>query len=312
MKKINFKKLFKSETSHFALVTGLKVAGIYLGVFVLISYVVWLVISMNNVFFESHGYFADPDFKDAYFDHALKSVSNLFPYLSLFAIVLFFCGVGVSAMLLRPFKVIGQYCDAKCDGKRAVYKPHSFSDFKLLTRFSDFFFQYLDDSAKKGKMVSNSMPPQFLGIHKPVFDGVFFFHFFILISAIATVAVSLLNIALTYIRQDIVELAIHVLNTHGVGTSHFFQEQSRLFDSINVVATLVLFVSYAFLAFHLYGRVSGATFGFFSTMRAYMKGDRKARVRLLGYNHVRPYGRALNRYLKYIDSRIPENKTELE
>ncbi|MBC75544.1 MAG: hypothetical protein CME64_05955 [Halobacteriovoraceae bacterium] len=61
-----------------------------------------------------------------------------------------------------------------------------------------------------------------------------------------------------------------------------------------------------FLSTHLYGKVNGAVFGFFSTMRAFMKGDHKARVHLLGYNHIRPFGRAFNQYLKWVENNFKE------
>ena len=64
--------------------------------------------------------------------------------------------------------------------------------------------------------------------------------------------------------------------------------------------------SYLTLAFHLYGKVSGAVFAFFSTMRSFMKGNRKARVHLIGYAQIRPHGRSFNKYLDYIE-RLCEN-----
>lgn len=310
IKKQNFKNLFKSETSLFALATGLKVTGIFAAASILIFYLFWLILSLNNVFFESQGFSAKIAFKDAFFDHVLRSASELFPYFFLLFVVLFFGGVLISKMLLRPFKVIADYCDKKSEGESANYDPDNFSDYKLLTRFSDFFFQYLDDSVKKGKLVSNSIPPQFLGIHRPVFDRVFFFHFFFFIFILGLIAVSMLNMATTYMREDIVDLAVNSLQLRGQGTSHFFQEQAFLFDSINIVGTLILCLAYALLSIHLYGKVSGAIFGFFSTMRAFMKGDTKARLRLLGYNHVRPYGRSFNRYLKYIDAKLSEETSQ--
>lgn len=301
MKKLSFKKLFKSEVSIFALFTGLKVAGIFVGVLLLVSYIFWIILSLNNVFFESQGFVTASALREAYFDYVLKSVSDLAPYILAFVIALFFAGVFVANILLRPFQIIARYCEKKAQGEEAIYDPDSFSDFKLLTRFSSIFFLYLDEVKEKGKLEPASIPSQFLGIHKPVFDKVFFFHFFFLILIIALISVSMLNMGAASMRQDMVDLAVSSLKMHGAGTSHFFQEQAYLYDSISVVAALLLVAAYILLSFHLYGRVSGAIFGFFSTMRSFMKGDSKARVRLLGYNHVRPYGRAFNQYLKYID-----------
>lgn len=306
--KIN--KIFKSEDSLFALATGLKVAGIFVVVLMFVSYIFWLVLALNNVFFESHGYMSGQALREAYFDHVLRSSVDLLPYLSLVVVGLFFAGVYVAKVLLRPFKVIGKYCELKAEGKSVSYIPEQFSDYKLLTRFSDFFFQYLDDSVAKGTLVSNSIPPQFLGIRKPVFERVFFFHFFLIILIIALISIMILNMSATTIREDIVDMAVQVLRTHGKGTSHFFQEQAYIFQTINVFATIVLFLCYSALSWHLYSKVSGAVFGFFSTMRAFMKGNHEARVHLLGYNHIRPYGRALNKYLKYIGAKLSDERKD--
>lgn len=304
MAKIKLKHLFRSDTSIFALTTGLKFSGIFVLVIALICYCLWLVLAMDNVFFESQGYLAAKTFREAYYDSVLKSASDMVPYLVLFVICLFFAGVFISKILLRPFAVISCYCERKLEGKNASYEPDSFSDYKLLTRFSDFFFQYLEDSTEKGKLVSNSIPPQFLGIHKPVFERAFFFHFFLLTLAIALVSVTMLNMAVAYLREDMVDLAVKTIKIHGFATSHFFQSQAPVFDSISVLATIIVIASYVALSFHLYSKVSGAIFGYFSTMRSFMKGDFKARVRLLGYNHIRPHGLVFNRYLKFIAAKI--------
>lgn len=284
--------------------TGLKVSGIFLLAITLLGYIVWILLALNNVYLESHGFVTGSEFREAYYDHVLKSASELIPYLSMFFVALFFAGAMVAKLLLRPFKIIADYCWARVEGENVAYDPSGIADYKLLNRFSDFFFQFMDDSLKKNKLEPNTIPPQFMGIHQPVFDNGFFFAFFVLIALIATLSVTLMNMALAHMREGIVDLAVKTLSDHGSGTSHFFQEQSVIFESLNTVATIVLFTLYFFLAFHLYGKVSGAVFGFFSTMRSFMKGNVNARVRLLGYNHVRPYGLAFNQYLKYAQEKI--------
>ncbi len=195
MPKIKLKKLFRSDTSIFALTTGLKFAGIFILVSALIGYCLWIILALDNVFFESQGFLAAKTFREAYYDAVLKSASDMVPYLVLFIICLFFAGVFISKILIRPFAVISNYCERRLEGEEESYEPDSFSDYKLLTRFSDFFFQYLEDSTKKKKLLSNSIPPQFMGIHRPVFERAFFFHFFLLTLAIALVAVTMLNMA---------------------------------------------------------------------------------------------------------------------
>ena len=51
----NRKKLFKNEDSRFLLATGFKFVGIFVVVAILVYYVVWVVASVNSVYFESNG-----------------------------------------------------------------------------------------------------------------------------------------------------------------------------------------------------------------------------------------------------------------
>ncbi|MCO4756014.1 MAG: hypothetical protein KC478_16150 [Bacteriovoracaceae bacterium] len=303
------RKLFKSEASQFALFTGFKFAGIFILVGCLTSYIVWLMIALNNVFFEAHGYMNELALREAYFDLVLKSGEQWLPYLFGLVVALFFAGVFMAKMLMRPFRVLANYCEHKMEGENAVYIPDQFSDYKLLTRFSDFFFQYIEDSRRKGRLEENTIPTRFLGIRRPVFEKVFFFHFFLLTLIIALVANSLLSLIISEIREDTVDLAVSVLKAHGAGTSHFFQEQGYIFDTITIASAGILFTSYMMLAFHLYGQVSGAVFGFFSTMRSFLKGNTQTRVHLLGYNHIRPFGRVFNKYLKWVEDSFSDTKT---
>ncbi len=300
------RKLFKSEASQFALFTGLKVSGIFILVYMVTSYIVWLLISVNKLFFEAHGYLNERALSDAYFDLVLKSAEYWLPYLFVFTIALFFGGVLLAKMLMRPFKLLAEYCEGKMNGESVVYNPDIFSDYRLLTRFSDFFFSYIDNCFEKGELTDNAIPSNFQGVRRPVFEQVFFFHFFLVTLIIALVAVLILYLALSEIREDIIDLAVSLLQAHGAGTGYFLQEQGYLFETISLFSTGILFVCYMFLSTHLYGKVSGAVFGFFSTMRAFMKGDHQARVHLLGYNHIRPFGRTFNQYLKWVERSLKE------
>jgi hypothetical protein len=193
------KKLFRKEDSRFLLTTGLKFSLVFLFVTAFLVYILWIMISLNNIFFEAHGYMGIDDFRSAYLNFVTSSLWDSINFVLGFFILLFILGVYIGTILIRPFKTIGEYAAVATEDGSAEFNPEPFSDFRVLNRFSDFFFRYLKD-----------------------------------------------------------------------------------------------------MAFHLYSKVSGAAFGFFATMRGYMKGNYFARVHLLEYNHVRPYGRMLNKYLDYM------------
>ena len=108
--------------------------------------------------------------------------------------------------------------------------------------------------------------------------------------------------------NSIIELAVTSIDKNGKEIAYFLKNQEYLFESIQHITIGTLLVVYAILAFHLYGRVSGAVFGYFSTMRSFMKGNRKARIHLVGYPHIRPYSRAFNKYLDLVCREIDNDE----
>lgn len=303
-------KLFAGEDSKFLVSTALKVAGIYLVSMILVAYLLWLVLSMNNVFFEANGYPELQELREAFFDYILSNLFENLIYIFSFYIILFFAGLYTGKILLRPFDVIGKYCDEAMDNKTTSYNPDLFSDFKLLTRFSDFFFQYILEARNKKSLEPNTIPPNFSKIHQPVFDKVFFFHFFLFIGIMAIITASFVSI-LTYEMYDqMINLAIKTIPKSNESVAYFLKNQEYVFDSIRQFSVVIITIGYISLSFHLYSKVSGAVFAFFATMRAFMKGNHSARVHLLEYKHLRPQGRSMNKLLDHIcrETLSQENK----
>lgn len=301
IKKKLFSKLFKEEDSRFLLACGLKFSGIYLIIAALLYYVMWVVLSINNFYFESRGFLSDIDMRIAFFDNALQVVYAQAPSIMLFFILLFAIGVYIGKMLLRPFQTIGRYCDAKVAGDIVAFTPDTFSDYKLMTRFADFFFHYLDRAYKEKKIEINAIPSNFRKIHSPVFERVFFFHFSLFIGIIGIIACSFTYFLCTEVHSELVNLAIGSIEADTGKIGYFLKEQQFVFDSMTIMAFIVIVFSYTILSLHLYSKVSGPIFGFFTTMRSFMKGNSKARIHLLGYTHVRPHSRSFNKYLDFIE-----------
>ena len=53
----NFRRAFRTEDSRFIIITGFKVSFIAFFVTLLVSYIIWLMMSMNNIFFEANCFF---------------------------------------------------------------------------------------------------------------------------------------------------------------------------------------------------------------------------------------------------------------
>lgn len=297
-----FRKVFKTEDSRFLMSVGLKVSGISFGINVFLFYFVFQVMRLNHAFFSAHGF---PQFGEdsPFYDYVLQeSLENLSVFF-LFHIILFFIGVYVGWLILRPFRTIAEYCEEVIASQNTIYKVEEFSNFNLLTRFSELFFEFLRDSREKGRIVVHSIPPQFSRIHKPVQDKIFMLHFglLLIIIAISSAIFTVQNSSAIFLNM--VELATKTLS--GDQSMHrYFLEQTFILDELVFMTLAMVFLFYVLLGFHLYAKVSGAAFGIFSTMRSFMKGNYSSRVHLVGYAYIREYTRKLNKYLDYIDNNL--------
>lgn len=304
-------KIFQSEDSKFGISCGLKFVSIYLIVFLFNYYIAWTILTLNNIYFEANGYLTGNDFEEAFFDNAISFLFENAAYAVLFLIFLFFAGVHVSKILLRPFEIMSEFCLARVNGEKVSYNPDLFSDYKLLTRFSDFFFRFTEDGIRNKNIQPNTIPSDFSKVRAPQFEKVFFFHFMLLVSIIAIVNIMFVTYISTNIQEKIVDLALIALkNNSEVG--YFLNNQTRVFQSVSLFTVFIVIISYITLAFHLYSKVSGAVFGVFATMRSFMKGNFSARVHLIGYAQIRPHSRALNKYLDYVERECSKDENQVE
>lgn len=299
------RKLFKNEDTRFIMFVGLKVSGISLGISLFVYYFLFQVSRLNYAFFQSQGFPVQDE--SLFFDYIAGEALENAPILFAFHVFLFFIGTYVGWLILRPFRVIGEYCEQVLENPNVVYKTDEFSNYKLLTRFSEFFFEFLREARRKGEITSNSIPPQYSKIHKPVVDWVFLLHFGILLVIISICSSVFIIDNSSILFRDMTELAMKTLqDTPAV--RKFLTRQLFVLDELVFMTISLTTFFYILLGLHLYGMVSGAAFGIFSTMRAFMKGNYFSRVHLVGYAYIRDYTRKLNKYLDYLENNLIKDK----
>jgi hypothetical protein len=300
--------VFKTENSRFVASVGLKVSGISLVITFSIYWFLFQVLRVNYAFFRAHGF---PEVRDdsSFFNLIIgESLDNL-PVLFFFHICLFFIGSYVGWLMLRPFKTMSDYCEKVLENLNYAYKVEEFSSYTLFTRFSEFFFEYLRESRRKKEILSNSIPPQYSKIHKPVTDYVFLLHFGLLLIIVSIVSAIFIIENTSTVYESMVELATKTLKDQA-SVSKYFTEQMFIMESIIKLTVVLLTFFYTLLGFHLYSKISGASFAIFSTMRAYMKGNYSSRVHLVGYSHMREYTRKLNKYLDYVQNNFSKDHSK--
>jgi hypothetical protein len=312
--KKTFRELFSSEESKFEFFNSLQITSIFMSIFIVIGFQIWVVIEYNKIFFEAIGYKTVTEMSDAFYDFIISTSLDMTPYIVLCSAGLFFLGLYISYLLVRPFKLIANYCEKSIKDKNLDFNPELFSDFKLLTRFCDLFFAYVGEARKKGHYPEVVIPKYFSRIRKPQLDKIFIFHFLLLMFVAYGASSMILLFVSSEIYDQLVSFTKDYVGIKDLYIANFLTKQREMFEYTLYSLLVLSALFYVFLSVYLYSKVSGAAFGIFSTMRAFMKGNRKARIHLIGYKYLRDHTRKMNKFLDYLEksSNIEEFKYNVD
>lgn len=304
-----FKNRAEDDEFIFKLSTGFKFTVISLGFLMVVLLFTYLLLNINLIYFVAHGYPGASQFRSAFFDFVYSSLIDEIPFLIIAIIFVFCLGYYLASIMLRPFNMIGKYCEDRLSNNAHYYSPDFLSDLKLLTTFSVFFFSKIDEAQDKGKLHKIEIPYDFTRIHKPVFERNFFFNYFFILAIfalLASVGILLLN---SVVREQIFDLSQKFLARHqnvNKGMRYFIEEQFSIAD-IGVYFMISFHMAmYFLLGLHLYSKVSAPAFAIFATMRSFLKGNYHNRVHLIGFSYLRNDCRKINKYLDSIQKTLVE------
>ena len=303
-------KFVRDEEAKFRVMTSLKFAAIPLASFIVLACLIWGILTLNLLFIEAYGEHGTSQLREAFYDSVLLAITDLLPWLGLFFVALIIGGLYMANMVLRPFQVIGRYCEDKVNGVDSSYNPEFFEDLRLLSRFSDFFFLKLDflrgRCAEGSKKDSIDVPAVFTGIHKPVFEYNFFLQFLLFTLMSSICATAAVHVVAVDIYDGIVNLAKETV-MHDNAVNYFLGSQGYIWDGIIYLTVGLHTILYISFLNHLYKKVATPAFGFFATMRSFIKGNTGARVHLIGYTYVRNQSRKFNKYLDLAEAEFNRN-----
>lgn len=300
-------KRYEDDEFMFKFGTGLKFIAISLGFMFSVLLFTYLLLKINLIYFVAHGFPRAAEFQEAFYDFVYSSVIDEIPYVLLAMIFIFCLGFYLSSIMIRPFKMIGKYCEERLAGTTHYYSPDYFSDLKLLTSFSVFFFSKIDEAKNRGSLEKIDVPMDYTRIHKPVFEKNFFFNYLFIIAIFAlltSVGIFVLN---NIVREQIFILSQKFLTGHLVGNKEirYFMEEQFSVSDIGVYFFICLHIlMYCFFGIHLYGKVSGPAFAVFATMRSFLKGNYHNRIHLIGYSYLRDDCRKINKYLDHVQKTL--------
>ncbi len=298
---------YNDEEFTFKISTGFKFVFITLSFTLSVLLFTYLFLKINLVYFVAHGYPGAADFQEAFVDFVYASLVDEVPILLGVMIFIFALGFYLSSIMIRPFKEISRYCEDRINNKKFYYSPDYFSDLKLLTSFSVFFFSRIDEADSRGKLEKIEIPQDYMGIHKPVFETNFFFNYLFIIAIfglLASVGIFIIN---NQLREQIFILSQKFLTGHlntDKGVHYFLEEQFSASDIAVYFFIILHMLMYCLFGIHLYHKVSGPAFAVFATMRSFLKGNYHNRVHLIGHYYLRNDCRKINKYLEHVQKKL--------
>lgn len=297
------KRFQKNDEARFRLFTSLKLTTIpMLSLFVTASFF-WLLLNMNLIFFRANEYRGIERFEEIFFDFLSTSLLEQAPYAAILLIFINITAIYISDLLLRPFRLIGDYCEKRNMGEEASYNPDFFTDLRLLSQFAEFFFSYMETAQLNSRLHQVAVPKKYTRIHKPVFESTFFLHYLLyILASLLAVSIALYSFAVG-LYEDIIVLANQTLpNSQAINL--FLGDQKAIIDQLIWLVLGITSILYIGLASHLYNGVASPAFAIFATMRSFLKGNYSQRVHLIGFPFLRPQTRKLNKYLDWVQKNL--------
>ncbi len=268
------KDLFSSQDSRFAIKTALLVTLVPFIMLVIVIYSTWLLLSLNFSYFLANGFPLSEENIDVFTDFLLQSQAEYLPHTFLFFIGVFFIGLFLSYVILRPFNELSDICRELVLAKDERIRIVGLEKSKLLIKLGNFIARYFD-AQKNGREVS--VPQELLLVKKPVMDYVFYFQFFCLILILMTIAIGSLYLFVDQLQDSIIYSAMQILKAPK-GMSTFLASQRNVYDMIVFIPSVVGAVLYIFMSRLIISKVQGVTYGYVRDVCEIASGNKTRRL----------------------------------
>jgi hypothetical protein len=299
------KKILNDDELMFKISTGFKFVFISLFFLVIALGFTIIMVKIDLNYFNSKGFPGAIEFEEAFFDYIYRSINMKWPLILFALIAIFQAGYYIAIIMMRPFKTIARFCEEQLSEHSMQYSADLFTDLKLLTSFTTFFFARIDEAKIRGQFEKIDIPEGFTKIHKPIWEKNFFLNYFFVIiafSLLASIGILILNFE---IHEQVLVLGKQVLR-------HSTNEEVTLFLYNQLTITRIVIdyllgfhvLVYCMFGLHLYSKVSVPAFAVFATMRSFLKGNVHNRIHLVGYSYLRNDCRKINKYLDFVQKTI--------
>ena len=292
--------LFQSQDTKFTLKTAMLITLVPVLMMGLIVYSVWLLLSMNHSYFLANGFPLDSLTLEDFMSYLLESQLDYLPYLGLFFISVFFIGMFLSYLVLRPFYQLMEMCQEIKNAKGEKIKIIGLGNRKLLIKVGNFLCQYSD--AQKNKKTCE-IPDELKRVNGPAMDFVFYFQFFCIMSILTAITVTSIYVFTHQLHESIIQAAFNILKSPK-GMSLFLSSQDRVFELIVLVPSLISVVMYGLIARLIISRIQGVTYAYVRDICEVASGNTARRLTPREEDPGRQAAQAVNEVLDMYHPRL--------
>lgn len=305
MKGFSLQDIFQSQDSKFALKTAILVTMVPITMLGLIMFSLWLLTSLNHSYFIAHGLTVTGPSKETFILYLLRSQLDYLPYIALFLIAVFFLGLYLAQVALRPFNQLSMLCEnvLRHDSRKLTFS--GLNNKKLLVKTGYFLDDYAKSFRNKTRLV---IPKEIMEVNGPMLDWVFYFQFSVVISILTFITVFSISFFTEQLHGEITSTALSLLKAHK-GMNTFISSQSSVLQSIVLVPSALSVVIYGLIARLTISKIEGVTFAYVRDIRDMAAGKPGLRLR---HRSDDPGQVALESVNRLLDQLHPEYATPFE
>ncbi len=273
--------LFSSKDSRHSLKTAFLITIVPALMLLMVVYSIWLIMVMNHSFFVANGFPLSDESLSDFFNYVFQSQIEYIPYIGIFLIVVFFVGVLVSHIILRPFHQLTKMCNELKEGSGIKTKISGLEKQQLLIKIGFF----LGDIVKAKKQNTEvHVPDDLKKVTSPIMDKVFYFQFLCVMFIISFITITSLYIFTYQLFDSVVVSGIAMLKSSssaaGIkGMTYFFNSQESLINYVIMIPSVISILLYLIIARMLIQNIQGVTYAYVRDICDSASGENTKRIR---------------------------------
>ncbi len=307
MKNLVFANLFQSQDSRYTLKTAFLVLMVPVLMLAMIIYSIWLLVVFNHSYFIANGMTVLEHSREDFMFFIMQSQMEYLPYVFLFFIIVFFLGMFLAYVVLRPFNQIQYMCDGLLAFSDTPVKVDGLNRQKIIIKLGQFLYDY--HNAKKENKGQAVLPKDLEDIKGPALDKVFYFQFICIILILTAVTLFSVTLFTGQLYNSIVETAIVMLKAPK-GMALFLSSQKEIIELIIYVPCVVSCILYGLISHLIIARIQGVTYAYVRDIKDVSKGNTSRRVFSRVDDPGHQAAEAINKVLDYLHPETVKKKSD--